>query len=293
MGISTQMTGTRSRCSDPCGFTLVELLVVVAILGILAALLLPAVSGAKAKAHRVQCVSNLHQQGLALQNFVGENHAYPSGYGATNDFGRSWIGQLQRGGINPATPPANYASQGVWRCPSARFYDPMFEMGAFAYNYAYNTYGSPLFSPYFGALFSGSNTPGITGPYCGPTNTPLGLMGHFVTVERYAPADPQPVPIFSPLMESEVAAPSDMMALGDSLSGGPFFTRSLHEQPVWPHRPGDTCDKRASARHRNKLNVAFCDGHVESPTVKFLFESTDDPALVRWNRDHLPHREGL
>lgn len=135
MGISTQMTGTRRHSSDTCGFTLMELLVVVAILGILAALLLPALSGAKAKAHQVQCVSNLHQLGLALQNFVGENHAYPSGFGATNsDLGRSWITQLQRGGINPSTRPANYASQGVWRCPSARFYAPEFEMGAFAWS---------------------------------------------------------------------------------------------------------------------------------------------------------------
>jgi hypothetical protein len=32
---------------------------------------------------------------------------------------------------------------------------------------------------------------------------------------------------------------------------------------------------------------------VESPTLKFLFEDTSDAALVRWNRDHLPHRDRL
>ena len=42
-----------------------------------------------------------------------------------------------------------------------------------------------------------------------------------------------------------------------------------------------------------KANVVFCDGHVESPTLKFLFEDTSDAALVRWNLDHLPHREKL
>ena len=46
-------------------------------------------------------------------------------------------------------------------------------------------------------------------------------------------------------------------------------------------------------RHQAKANVVFCDGHVESPTLKFLFEDTSDAALVRWNRDHLPHREKL
>jgi prepilin-type processing-associated H-X9-DG protein len=47
------------------------------------------------------------------------------------------------------------------------------------------------------------------------------------------------------------------------------------------------------ARHQGKANVMFCDGHVESPTLQFLFEDTSDAALVRWNRDHLPHREKL
>jgi prepilin-type processing-associated H-X9-DG protein len=42
-----------------------------------------------------------------------------------------------------------------------------------------------------------------------------------------------------------------------------------------------------------KANVVFCDGHVESPTLPFLFTDTSDAALSRWNRDHQPHRERL
>jgi hypothetical protein len=42
-----------------------------------------------------------------------------------------------------------------------------------------------------------------------------------------------------------------------------------------------------------QLNVAFCNGHVESPTLQFLFADTSDAALCRWNRDHQPHRERL
>jgi prepilin-type processing-associated H-X9-DG protein len=42
-----------------------------------------------------------------------------------------------------------------------------------------------------------------------------------------------------------------------------------------------------------KANVVFCDGHIESPTLSFLFADTSDAALARWNRDHLPHREKL
>ena len=40
-------------------------------------------------------------------------------------------------------------------------------------------------------------------------------------------------------------------------------------------------------------NVVFYDGHVESSTLQFLFADISDAALVRWNRDHLPHREKL
>jgi prepilin-type processing-associated H-X9-DG protein len=243
-------------------FTLTELLVVIGTIGILAALLLTAVSQAKGKARQIQCVNNIRQLGLALQGFVQENHVYPLMVniditkGGYSEHYNNWTEALsyEELGISKSVVP--YFTNSVWNCPSARWSKDQASVNTMGvwFSYGYN--------------FLGLNSSG--------KNDALGLGGKTISIGG---------PLAPPVGESEVISPSDMIAIGDGFDGNPVIQRASWRDA---QKYGNT-----SARHQGRANVVFCDGHVESPTLQFLFTDTSAAALSRWNRDHQPHRERL
>jgi len=248
-------------------FTLVELLVVIAIIAILAALLLTAISQSKKRAQRIQCANNVRQLGTAVQLFVGDNHVYPlyaevefdSNNVVTNVI--NWEDAISHE-LGYGNNRTNFWNTGIWHCPGVQSKHA---------SYGYNSWG------------------------IGTNLDALGLGGHSGLVQA------QIMNFKPPVNESEVLNPSDMMAIGDGFQGHDnnmigesrlaLFWReyvNMRASVPWTNETAI-----ANARHQGKANVVFCDGHVESPTLQFLFADTSDAALSRWNRDHQPHRERL
>lgn len=255
------------------GFTLVELLTVIAVIAVLARLLLGGLSMAMRMARNIQCRSNLRQNGVTISGFVGDHGAYPAvvDQGKLYGYPRGYIGVLEHAFGKPPSRAVCRETGSVWGCPAAVRQKlpadfPRNLKGGIGAMYAYN--------------WGGVGQPVAAGL------APLGLGGTTVNRNGW---------ITSPLVnESGVVSPSQMICMGDDVEGwNSVFrdgTSDLVRRPVSDFY-GST--QRVKARHNGKLDTLFCDGHEAGLPLHVLFSDTSDQALSLWNRDHRPHRERL
>jgi prepilin-type processing-associated H-X9-DG protein/prepilin-type N-terminal cleavage/methylation domain-containing protein len=275
------------RPAEGEAFTLVELLVVIAIIALLAALLLPALSKAKQSAYSVKCKSNLRQIGLGVTMYLGEFAAYPgwfdSRYETPAPIDGGWpdllMPYLQKRTPTRTVGPVDHRRAGesegndVFGCPVKGPTIQRWAGGGGEFvrtEYGYNMYG-------FQSYAQGED--GFLGLW-GKSTRPHG--------EDYRPRK-----------EADVVAPADMIAFGDGTAnlqrgkvgvfGGTIYRTEqdvfLRDDGVYSRSLMDFARKR----HGGRVNIVFCDGHVEQDTLKRLFLDQDEAALRRWNHDNLPH----
>lgn len=207
-------------------FTLVELLVVMAIIAILASLLLPALGASKASSKRIQCVSNLRQMGIAAHLYVDDNaDFYPIAYYDESEGGVDWsyAWDLTTIESNPNTVIPGLLWQGpntlqIQQCPS----------------------------------FTGAAN-WLADPYTG-YNYNTSYIGHG-----------QYKSIPEPAKGSDVMHTSKTMLFGDGQYGGGAdkFMRAPWPNPGDGDFVGRWSGTQGF-RHQNLSNAGFCDGHTES-----------------------------
>jgi prepilin-type processing-associated H-X9-DG protein/prepilin-type N-terminal cleavage/methylation domain-containing protein len=238
-----QTTGPIPRRILAAAFTLIELLVAIAIIGILAALLLPTLSKAKSRSKTIVCLNNLNQLELCLHLYVADNKDYfvPNNSVAIinnpnlNVNGLSWLPDVDADAeINPSNiingKLFQYnSSLPIYHCPAdqstlgSRTAPPLPQVRWRSYNMSQSVNGYPQGDPeYFGIIPAWTKSTEVRHP------TPSEL---FVFIDENADT----------IVDAQ---------FGNPPVGSPYFS-----QNVWWDMPSD--------RHNQGANISFADGHVE------------------------------
>jgi len=258
------------------GFTLIELLVVIALIAILAALLLPALSRAKASALSINCKSNLRQMALLLQMYVENERIYPAWRAVPDGAPLGWQVALGFKRFDPRRVDAaelRAVDKSIHHCPST----PGDNLSQYLRpSYGYNAW---------------DGTPRHVENRDAPYGRGLGGVG-----------SPDPA-AWRHVPESAVVNPSDMYAVGDSFvttADRQFLFGNGMIGREYPFVPGDFTGadvarflkenrEAARRRHSGKLNVAFCDGHVESVSLPHFLLSDEPQWKRRWHNQNIPN----
>lgn len=240
------------------GFTLIELLVVISIIGTLACLLLPALASAKEQAKKAQCISNLHQLGVALQIYTEDQNYYPM---ATSD---GLTGAWQRA-LHELVPDNVFYCPLTFR-PSEAFIRIFGVSAAITPHYGYNVLGgawkgTPPYNPGLGGdvdLNTGARTP-----------TPFNRVS--VPSQMIAITDSSP--FINPIPGPQPAAniPNEIYL------SFPYLIPLFNEYGVgnW---------------HDTGANAMFCDAHVQFAKQSYWISATT-PVRRLWNNDNQSHPE--